>query len=381
MKANELIVIATSTPLDSPGYRRDFLNCLCYPAGIPVLFSYRKRWIEQALLEKPLEELKGAKALIMFCDIPEQAGQDFGFLPLRFVRFEGFEPLEFRDSPDGNINIAVRFVLDRFVFPASNMEQQRAAWQNWVLTTQGNKYPRPKAHPEVDNARFVFMGRDFQEVTAQAGDTSWVTLSEQLAKAKTLEHCSFYRVQSIEAPSKNTYTPVTIEEYMRHEARVFKSGKTYRINMQFYRSPGKAVPSKILTPRVSTDSIKLSQPLTENIGSFSNASIIANCSRVYSSEIVTLVIEDTDDKEALAARAEFVILLKPAKWILPVVVIMLAVGTFASSITSESIKEISASSSWIGSYSAGIAFLLKAIGSFLVGLGAYLGFRKTPSDK
>ena len=51
LPADEIIVIATSVPEYRPAYKRDLLNCLCYPTGTSVRFSYRKRWIEPQLLE------------------------------------------------------------------------------------------------------------------------------------------------------------------------------------------------------------------------------------------------------------------------------------------------------------------------------------------
>jgi hypothetical protein len=374
MNNNELMVIATSAPTDRPGYRRDLLSCLCYPSGISVLFSYRIRWIEKNLINDH-ERLKNSRALIVFCDIPDDPAQNFRFLPLRYARFVCFEPEELLQSNDLDTHIAVRFTLNRYAYPTPVAKQQE-----WMLA-QGDKFPRPRGHKDDKKSHLVLLTKDFQEGTQVSDAESWINLTKELAASKTLADCSFFRVADIKEQSYKSLKSVAIEDFRIYKARVFESGKSYGINMQFYLDPGKASPPKTLTPHISTESIKLTRPLIENIGQQTNATIIANCSRVYFREIATLVIEDPEDRNSHTARAEFIVILKPAKWVLPTVVVLLILGTFSSSISSDSIKEFAQEGSGLHSHAAGFEFVFKAVGSLLVGLGAYLGFRKIPSGE
>lgn len=373
MNNKELLVIATSAPPKRPEYRRDFLSCLSYPPGISVLFSYRKKWIEDNLI-KNYKNLQNNKVLIVFCDIPDNPKEHFRFIPLRYARFVGFEPEELTQSNDEDTHIAVRFTLGRFIYPAS------VDYQEWMLK-QGDNYPRPVGHNEEKKSRLVIKAKDFQEGTKCLDSISWLGITKKLADAKTLDGCSFFRIADIREQSKRFLGSVATEDYGIYKARILESGKSYFIDLQFYLESGKAFPSKTLAPTISTESIKLTRPLTENIGQQTNATIIANCKRVYFKEIATLVIEDSNDTDSKTAKTEFVIILKPAKWVLPIVVLLLVLGTFSSSISSDSIKEFGVAGSWLHSHAAGLEFLCKALGSLLVGLGAYLGFRKVPSGE
>jgi hypothetical protein len=126
----------------------------------------------------------------------------------------------------------------------------------------------------------------------------------------------------------------------------------------------------------------LSKPLIKNIGLSTEVEIIINTSKVYSSEIATLVIEDAVDLVIPnMARAEFVVLLQPERW-LPLVVVLVAFGTFFTSVSPEMVKDFATLlhvGTSIASNTSLIAYSIKGLGSVLVAVGAYLGFRKLPS--
>jgi hypothetical protein len=389
----EIIVIATSTPPNRPAYRRDLLNCLCYPNGTSVRFSYRKRWIEEQLMNRWIEHHRSKTlhlfgnipALIVFCDIPESPDQDFKFLPLRYAQFEGFEPPEILERAALDVQIAVRFKLDRFIYlvPAE-IEKQRAMWQAWMLDQSG-KHPRPISEDKIESTRtnLVFTARRFQEGLEAPEETSWVRLSEQISRARTMQESSLFRLIGVyEASSPSKQKHVRIKEQYGHRCYVFEAGKSYIINLQFYLDAGKARIPRSLVTHVSTRAILLSKPLIKNIGLSTEVEIIVNTSKVYSGEIATLVIEDVIDKGIPhMARAEFVVLLQPERW-LPLVVLLVAFGTFFTSVSPEMVKDILTllrAATSLANDTALIAYIIKGLGSVLVAVGAYLGFRKLPS--
>jgi hypothetical protein len=389
----EVIVIATSAPEKRPGYRRDLLNCLCYPIGTSVRFSYRKRWIEEHLLSRWIEHhrsntlhlFRNIPALIVFCDIPESPVQDFSFLPLRYAHIEGFEPLDILERAGPDVQIAVRFKLGRFIyFAPAEIEKQRDIWQTWMLSQEG-KHPRPVNEAEIKTTKtnLVFTAKRFQEGQEEPEETSWVRLSEQISSARTMKGCSLFRLIGVyEASSHLNKKHVRLKEQYGHICYVFEAGKSYIINLQFYLDSGKARIPKTLVTHVSTRSILLSKPLIKNIGLSTEVEIIINTSKVYSSEIATLVIEDAVDLVIPnMARAEFVVLLQPERW-LPLVVVLVAFGTFFTSVSPEMVKDFATLlhvGTSIASNTSLIAYSIKGLGSVLVAVGAYLGFRKLPS--
>lgn len=391
---SEIIVIATSTPPNRPAYRRDLLNCLCYPNGTSVRFSYRKRWIEEELMNRWLEHhrsktlhlFRNIPALIVFCDIPAPPDQDFKFLPLRYAHFEAFEPPEILERAGLDVQVAVRFKLDRFIyFVPAEIEKQREMWQMWMLD-QGGKHPRLVSEDKIETTRtnLVFTAKRFQEGLEEPEETSWVRLSEQISGARTMQECSLFRLIGIyQASSPSQKKHVRIKEQYGHRCYVFGAGKSYIINLQFYLDAGKARIPRSLVTHVSTRALLLSKPLIKNIGLSTEIEIIVNTSKVYSGEIATLVIEDAIDKDIPhMARVELVVLLQPERW-LPLVVLLVAFGTFFTSVSPEMVKDILAllqASTSLASDTSLIAYIIKGLGSVLVAVGAYLGFRKLPSN-
>jgi hypothetical protein len=389
--ADEIIVIATSIPAHRPAYRRDLLNCLCYPTGTSVRFSYRKRWIETQLLERWIAEQQSSShrsspalpALIVFCDIPEQPDEHYSFLPLRYAHFESFEPLNILERADPDIHIAVRFKLGHFVnFAPTNPEALRKTWQAWMLSQEG-KYPLPNIHSlhEPGKTTLVFTATNFTVGQEELEDVSWVRLSEQISQARTMQDCSLFRIMGVYNVTSRSEKPTKIRTQYGHSCYMLEASKSYIIRLQFYLDPGKAHLPRTLRTHASTDSLTMSEPLIKNIGLSTEAEIIVNASKVLSTEMATLVIEDTDSNTHMA-RAELVVLLKPERW-LPLVVLFIALGTFLASASSDMVIDIATlfhAHNLLPPDATAIAYTLKGIGSALVALGAYLGFRKIPPN-
>lgn len=394
LPADEILVIATSVPEFRPAYKRDLLNCLCYPTGTSVRFSYRKRWIEPHLLEEWIKEhsnntyrsLHDIPALIVFCDIPGQPEQHYSFLPLRYAYFESFEPLDILERADPDIHIAVRFKLGRFInFAPTNPEVLRTAWQAWMLSQEG-KYPLPDTHSlhEPDKTMLVFTATNFADGQEEKEDISWVRLSEQISQARTMQGSSLFRIMGVYNVSSRSEKPANIRKQYGHSCYVLEASKSYIIRLQFYLDEGKAHLPRTLRTHASTDSLTMSEPLIKNIGLSTEAEIIVNASKVLATEMATLVIEDTDSNTHMA-RAELVVLLKPERW-LPLVVILIALGTFLAGVSADMVTDIATlfhahnSMPILPSDATAIAYTVKGIGSALVALGAYLGFRKNPAN-
>ncbi len=195
-----------------------------------------------------------------------------------------------------------------------------------------------------------------------------------------MQDCSLFRILGIYEASSRFKKHVKLKELYGHWSYMFDSGKSYIIQLQFYLAADKAHLPKTLATHVSTQSIHLSKPLIKNVGLSTEAEIIVNVNKVYSTEIATLVIEDGTDKEIQMSRAEFVVVVRPERW-LPLVILLIAVGTFLTSVSADMVKDIASllnAGPWMSNDATLIAYMLKGLGSALVALGAYLGFRKMP---
>jgi len=375
-----LVVIASNTPQSRPQYRRDLLACLCYPSGTIARFSYRKKWIQGGLLEHT-EELANQLALVVFCDIPNTANEEFQFYPLRFAFIDDIGPPEILPFSDEDTHFTIKFRLDRyFALPAASRSRILRACQEDFLAVPHR--PRPAGHWQEKDGRFLFRMElpDWDETLPTV--LRWQELVSVISKSKTLSQCSFFQIIAIqEGPGlfRRRWTDCQAVRYFDYGGTLVRSGRVYRINLEQYRDYSKESAATEITPKPSTSSLTLSSQITKSIGAVTSASFIASCKTVYTPEVATLVLEGTGSQKDLVPRAELVLHIRPAPWLLPVVVILLVLGTLSSGINKDAIESISTSGQWLHRNASAVVYSVKLIGSLLVGLGAYLGFKKLPS--
>ena len=375
MNTNQIIVLATSAPPSRPGYRRDLLEALCHSDGTLVRFTYRKKWIEEELLTNNSKESK--QALIVFCDLPKQEDGDFAlFLPLRYVNSLSFEPVGLTNKTNPDDYITVSFTLGSFVnCGSSKIEDKVNVWQQWLLSQDG-KYPRPMKHPESEKGKFVFIAQDFIEDEIEDQSSSWLKLTDMLSSSETLRGSVFYRIEGLfESHQRAKQEPIPSTPYMGQPAWYLKSGKHYRLDLQFYLDPSRSAPPPTLAPRSSTKSIVLSQPIWRSIGLGRDATIFLRSETVFSDEVASLVIEDPQDTEAKSAQAQFLLVIKPARGLLITAVVLVAIGTAMTAISSDLIKSLANQGSFMYLYAQNIAIASKAIATALVAFGVYLSRR------
>ncbi len=103
-------------------------------------------------------------------------------------------------------------------------------------------------------------------------------------------------------------------------------------------------------------------PLAKSVGMNPKASFLAFCKTVYAEEFVSFVVEDAEDKEESSTKVEFSIILRPGRLQLWITILLIASGSFITGLPNTNVFIV----------------ILKIIGSALIGLGTYLGFKKTP---
>lgn len=369
MNANPITVLATSAPPSRPGYRRDLLESLCHCDGTLVRFTYRKKWIEEGLLKSNIQKPK--QALIVFCDLPKREDQDFAlFLPLRYVSSLSFEPGDLAKKANPDDYITVSFNLGRFVnCGPGKIEDKVNVWRQWILSQNG-KYPRPIKHPESEKGKFVFIAEDFEEAELDDQSLSWLKFADVLSRSETLRGSVFYRIEGLfEANQQAKQKAVPRMPYMGQPAWYLKSGKHYRLDLQFYLDPSQSAPPPTLAPRSSTKSIVLSQPIWSSIGLGRDATIFLRSETVFSDEVASLVVEDPQDTMAKSAQAQFLLVIKSARGVLITAIVLVAIGTAMTAISSELIEKFVPS---LTAYSTNITIVSKAIATAFVAFGVYL---------
>lgn len=382
MSEGEILIIATSAPPDRPGYRRDLLECLCHTEKTRVRFTYRRRWIDEQLLTRTYQGPQ--QALIVFCDLPEAGNNEAEysrFIPLRYVNFKGFEPKDYVQRVDKDSYISICFELDRFVnCGKSHITDKFSLWDGWIKSN--NKRPLPLPHPRNEEGRFVFTAKNFKEDDTDDPSSSWLDLVEMLSYETSLQKCVFYRIKGfLETNQRNKNKPVHRDLYkpLDQLAWHLKSGHQYRLDLQFYLNPNQAAPPPSLTPRSSTPSIVLCQPIWRTIGIGRDATIFIRSEKIFSEEIASLVVEDPSDSETKSAQVQFLLVIKPTVSLLITAIVLVAIGTLLTAISPEVIRSIFADiKNPINIHAQNITIGIKALAAFFVALGMYLGFKKTP---
>ncbi len=378
MSANKITVLATSAPANRPGYRRDLLESLCHCDGTLVRFTYRKKWIEEEILKSKFQELQ--KAMIVFCDLPKKKDEDFAlFLPLRYINFLSFEPKELADRADPDDYITISFELGRFVnCGPGKIDDKVNEWRQWLLSQDG-KYPRPIGHPESEKSKFVFLAHEFVEGDAEDQSSSWLKLADLLSRSETLGGSVFYRIEGLfESRHPSKQIPVPRKLYMGQPAWYLRSGRHYRLDLQFYLDPSQPAPPPTLAPHSSTKSIVLSQPIWRTIGVGRDATIFLRSETVFSDEVASMIVDDPQDSVAKSAQAQFLLVVKPARSLLIAAVGLVALGTLMTAVSPDLIRSLVTQGSFMDVYAQNITIVAKAVATALVAFGVYFGFKKTP---
>ena len=236
MAADDLIVIAKSAPDNRPGYCLNLLNCHCYPAGLPMQFTYRKRYIDLRLLQHGEEGLKGRKVLILFCDQPS-GKPDFKYIPLRFATFRRFAPKGVLDVADDDTRLVVEVLLGNYVNadPASGSTQPDD-WQKWFENQCPTYRPLPPGHPDENaRSRWVVPTANLPEPKDERSTSArWISLSERLATSQSLKDCNLFRVAGIARGVGEQADSVPLVQQGTQPLVELKSGVTYSLRLEFY---------------------------------------------------------------------------------------------------------------------------------------------------
>lgn len=378
--STETIIIATSSPDNRPEYLADLLNCLAYPEGHTAAFSYRYKWIEDGVAYRIKDSSSGSTlaGLVVYCALQPDT-TEFSYYPVRHVNIVGIEPRELLEagSKDADSHFSIQLELGRYIrISPRDRDQQWVAWSQW-LSNQSAR-PLPQNHPNKDSARFVFQASGFAERNDTVDqETSWTEVINKLAEKPALKDCCFFRIGEVREKKASGKKLQVQRDPGLGSLYSLQSPGEFLIDLRWHR-PGIEVPKA----NVATTSVSVVGPITRNFGRQTRGKLLLKVGRVYEAETVALEFtysSATPGSESPTPRLLF--LVRPAGWVLRIVIALLALGSLLTGMTKEAVEQVMHAIPILQPYiqsAAVFAWAAKAVGAFLVGLGGYLGFRRLP---
>ena len=379
-QSSRVLYIVTSAPNNRPWYRRDFLNCLCYPEGHRIRFTYDERWIANGVLKLPPE----TPAIVIFREDGSGESAEPSFYPVRrakLIEFIKGGPARASNS-EGKVYWGIRFELGPFFgVSALSVTPSFKKWNEIIRNALLEvKTPSSKSNKAPDTA-FLFVGPDLEEDANVANEIKWLTLIDEISRAPSLEKCTFFRISSFVEIKSSTVSgrlspaPIPITDWSKSVAYSLRSGRLYQLELEYYLGPDKSNLAKPFSVRASTDTLKISDPVRYYLGPQANSIFLVKSTRLYDGETASLIVDYPSANDAYSPLPEFWVHVKPNRWILPSVALLLAGGSFATLISGATIRLYFGSTGLLGENASIIAGSIRLVGAVLVGVGAYFGFR------
>src|SRR5260370_15632762 len=108
----ELVLFYTTALESRPTYRRGILDCLSYPNGHVLQYSYRVSQIHPALRGESIPP-RGSHGVIIFVD--EASPKQYKYYPLRRVRVRSGLPANRRNTLNARERVSIVLELHEFV--------------------------------------------------------------------------------------------------------------------------------------------------------------------------------------------------------------------------------------------------------------------------
>jgi len=331
---------------------RDFLTCLASPNGHRVAFSYRKTWIAPALLE---QGLVGREATIVFCDRPSRRARAFSFLGVRHATLTRLIPSETSDVlPESAV--IVEFRLGPLLAARdADLPQLRERWQQTIGMSHDR--PRPGGVRSAARPRFVFESEALAESDgAVTQQESWRSLSVALGNCATLSDAFFFRVGAMRKPGgrPGEGKAVTVgsagELSQVYELRT--SGQ-YELPLEAYARSGRVPYSDAISATPSSSTLAVVAVTQSTAGRASEAVIVIQASEVYRPQVGTVIVAGQGEYANRVPRVEIAARVTRNNWIAAALVLLIALGVFASGIAPD----------WLGT--GDWSYVINAVGSLI----------------
>ena len=381
---------SASTPL----YKRDALECICYPPEHFFRFRYSRGYVDPQVRDSP-QSFQNKQGLIVFVDtIGKEGHENFDFLPIRKIR-------TVRIFPEGHA-MYVDFKFGDFVnFGSVGDETQKKSWSEFFLNLPSRPWPpfeRSGRKKEESEGYFLLWNEANNPsftTSSPVAHEAWENLVHRLNSTNDLTDSTFFQILGFYRMKKSC-SP----EYPFSEVPIVPQDNCYD---SVYPLPmGKSAVLKLLFSRPTFDRKALNSRRTLELKyekeAFAGASksqvhsdsryneerIVLVCKRVFDSFLSPVSIEQKDEPSSVQAPKPFLLItVQVPRFIVFGVVLGVLLSTIMVALDADSIKFLGsmlfpACADYFERNAKTISALVKAISPIPISISAYLAFRKLP---
>jgi hypothetical protein len=357
-----MLLFYTGAEERNPTYRRGILDCLSYPSGHMLNFSYRRQYIQPALLA---QDLSGQTAVIVFVDL--DADGVATYMPIRVAEVVKHSPFEGAPARE---RIGFTFRLGDFVtYPDNIGDPQR--------------YRHAQLAP-LDAQRIVGGHLDFFVIQADfvpdssSTATAWESLVAAVARSAKLRDAIFVKLElrNLESPGSPPLDAVGDQQVYQ-----VRPGTVYALELSVYKNlpagGGPAAEARITLSR-SSELLEVGQPFQSVVSGLAQQTALISCRRTIEKNLVALGVT-TEEPVANVVNTPhpFFLLRISLPWQdFVLIVAFVFLGSFLVALDKDSVAGV------LPLFAAQAAFLsvvAKWFGAACLALAAFLGLRKLPS--
>lgn len=388
-----------------PLYKRDALECTCYPSGHLFRFRYEKKYVDPAIWNKP-ETFREKEGLIVFIDtVGAEGRKDFDFLPTRKIK-------TIRLFQKG-LAIYIDFKFGDFInHGPENDESLRTRWHCFFKGLQDCPWPPPDKSgrkKEASEGYFIIWNpKENPEFSTKSeiAHEAWENLIRRLNKTNDLKDSTFFQILGFHeikriwsVPCINLTIPVPVFGGLS-EVSVKSKDNSYD---SVYPIPmGKSVVLKLLFSRPTYDAnakgsrrtleIKAASEsfagISKNIiyseSRYNEERIVFVCKRVFDSFMSPVSIEQKDEPADIQAPRPFLLTrIKVPKRMVSIVIVGVVISTLLVGVDADMINLIGGlcfpkSVLWIMKNAKTLSAAAKLLAAIPIGLSAFYAFRRLP---
>jgi hypothetical protein len=363
----KLVLFYTTALQTRPTYRRGILDCLSYPNGHVLQYSYRIGQIDP-LLRGTTSLHEGSHGAIVFVD--EASPREYVYYALRRVRVLRGLPADVEKRLADRERAAIVLELHDFVEYASTKNPRQ--WHDRISAFDGARNIRD-GKPEY----FVIETQDIFTKASVTQLSAWEDVATNLAQSHDLANATFL---NIEHPQNfESQVPLTLESSRNAPQYRVRPGQAYRLNIAIYDNKGRETRLKLASS--SDDLVQVNQPFQSVVSGLSQKSALISCKRSIENRSVFLSVQVEEDSTQQASNSTVtapnptLLLRVEVPWrTLITFFLLVAVGAFFVSWDPDLIKELSCTphiKTW--------GLIAKGVGAIALAFAAWIGFRKLPA--
>jgi hypothetical protein len=358
-----MLLFYTGAEPERPSYRRGILDTLSYPSSHLQEFSYRRQYIQPALLQR---DLSGQSAAIVFVDVDPHG--DATYMPIRLAAIVKHSPFAGAGQRE---RIGFTFRLGNFVtYPDSGADPQR----HW----HAQLAPLDAQRIVGGHLRYFVIEADCQ-LASSATAKGWEDVVSAVARSNQLRTAIFVKLdlRNLDKPEPPPLQPVG-------DQRVYqmRPGKVYALGLSVYKNlpaQGGAQGEAKITLSRSSELLEVGQPFQSVVSGLAEQTALISCKRTIEQNLVALgVTVEEPVANVVNTPHPFFLLRISLPWVVPTLIFVFAlVGSFLVALDKDSVAGVLPVLS--AGQAAFFAVVAKWVGAMSLAFAAFLGFRKLPS--